>query len=349
MLQGETVVLTRFQLRDILSATDNFSETHCIGLHEYGTMYKADLYDFVDKSSLAFEEKDRPKTCITVAIKRISSSRDAEERFFSEIDMHTKRKHSNIASLLGFCDEGDEIILVFEHGSNRGLDDYLKNIANMDNFEWTQRLHVCLGIANGLNHLHTKMDMQERIIYRDIRSANILLGENWEPKISYFGISNFHLANQKESTLTRKQVYWDPEFEKTRITKRKSDIYSFGVILFKIFCGQLAYDPIYLDENDKQLTPIALNHFNDGTIEKLLDPRLKEVTHDADIVALNRGPNQDSLDTFLKVAYQCLEEAQAKRPTMESVIKELEIALNLQVSQYFRSITFFLFFLFFYH
>ncbi|KAJ0877545.1 putative protein kinase RLK-Pelle-LRR-I-1 family [Helianthus annuus] len=189
----------------------------------------------------------------------------------------------------------------------------------MDNLTWTQ--HMCLGIARGLNHLHTKMDDQERIIHGDIRSANILLGENLEPKIAYFGISNFHLENQEASTLTSTKVYWDPEFERTRIMKIESDVFSFGVILFEIFSGRLAYDSIYIDENDKGLAGIARSGFNDGAIKKLLDPKLiKEV-------------NQDSLDTFLKIAHQCLEEAQAKRPTMETVIKELEIALNFQVSQ----------------
>ncbi|MFS7990841.1 putative protein kinase RLK-Pelle-SD-2b family [Helianthus anomalus] len=330
MLQGETIVLSRFRLSDIMVATENFSDIYCIGLHEYGKVYKAELDDFKNKSSLAFKEKLNdsgwPKTRVNVAIKHISNGVNVKQRFFLEIEMRTSYKHPNMVSLIGFCDEDDDVILVYEHASNKSLDDYLKNVDNMNNLTWTQRLHMCLGIARGLNHIHTKMDNQERIIHGDIRSANILLGENLGPKIAYFGISNFHLENQNTST----KVYWDPEFERTRIMKIESDIFSFGVILLEIFCGRLAYDSIYIDENDKGLAAIARSGLNDGAIKKLLDPKLiNEVIND-EIITSNRGPNQNSLDTFLKITHQCLEEAQAKRPTMETVIKELEISLNFQ-------------------
>ncbi|XP_076895132.1 uncharacterized protein LOC143547637 [Bidens hawaiensis] len=335
-LQGETVVLSRFRLGDILLATDNFSETCCIGLHEYGKVYKAELDDFDNKSLLAFKEKSDsewpktwPKTRVNVAIKRISSSMDVEQSFFSEIERRTTCKHPNIVNVLGFCDEGDEIILVYEHASNKSLDYYLKTVDNMDNLTWTQRLHMCLGIARGLNHLHTKMDSQERLMHGNITSANILFGKNWEPKVAYFGISEFHLENQEASTLISTEVYRDPEFEKTLVMKKESDIYSLGVLMFEIFCGRLAYDPIYIDNSQKGLPHVARSHFNNGTIKILLDPKLKEVTND-DIFTSNMGPNQDSLDTFLNIAHQCLEEAQAMRPTMEMVIKELEMALNFQ-------------------
>ncbi|KAJ0736309.1 putative protein kinase RLK-Pelle-LRR-I-1 family [Helianthus annuus] len=334
-LQGETMVLSKFWLKDILQATENFSEKYCIGLYEYGTVYTAELDNFDNKSSLAFEEKNGANTHISVAIKRSSSTRHVKQRFFSEIEMRSSYKHRNIVSLLGFCDEDNEIILVYEHASNNSLDDYLKNVNNMDNLTWTQRLNMCLGIAHGLNHLHTKMGSQKRVIHGDIRSANILLGKNLEPKIAYFGVSKFQLANQDASSLICTKVYCDPEFDITRMQKKESDIFSFGVILLEIFCGRLAYDSSYIDENDKGLASIARSGFNDGAIKKLLDPKLiKEVTDD--IITSNKGPNQDSLDTFLKIADQCLEEDQAKRPTMETVIKELEIALNFQVNQYYK-------------
>ncbi|XP_076938681.1 putative receptor-like protein kinase At2g23200 [Bidens hawaiensis] len=335
-LQGGVVVFSRFRLGDIRLATKNFSETCCIGLHDYGMVYKAELDDFDNKLLLAFKEKSNgewpktwPKTSINVAIKRISVSTDVKQRFFSEIERRISCKHPNIVDVLGFCDEGDEIILVYENASDKSLDCYLRNVDNMDNLTWTQRLHMCLGIAYGLNHLHTKIDSQERLIHGNITSASILLGKNREPKVAYFGISEFHLANQKASTLISTQVYRDPEFEKTHVMKKESDIYSFGVILLEIFCGRLAYDPIYIESNQNGLPHVARDHFNDGKIKILLDPKLKEVTDD--IFTSNKGPNQDSLDTFLKIAYQCLEEAQAKRPPMERVIKELMRALNFQM------------------
>ncbi|KAL8214566.1 hypothetical protein R6Q57_004015 [Mikania cordata] len=332
-LQGETIVLSRFRLNDILLATKNFSETYCIGFHPYGKVYKAKI-DNSNNSLLAFVEKNDcilPETHNNVAIKRIfrKASMQGKQGFFLEIEMRTHYKHPNIVSLLGFCDEGDEMILVFEHASNNSLDDYLKNVDRMNNLTWTQRLQMCLGIAHGLDHLHTKMDNQQRVIHGDIRSTNIVLGKNRVPKIAYFGIFMSHLTDEEASNPICSKVYMDPEIEKIRIINKESDIYSFGVVLFEIFCGRLAYDPIYIVENDEGLAPIARHHFNDGTIKKMMDPKLKELSNE-DVFTSNKGPNQDSLDTFLKIAYHCLGETRAKRPPMNFIIKELEIALNFQ-------------------
>ncbi|KAJ0512161.1 putative protein kinase RLK-Pelle-DLSV family [Helianthus annuus] len=347
MLQEETMVLSRFRMSDISKATERFSERFLIGFHEYGKVYKAELDDFENKSSLPFKEKNDgkwQKRRTSVAIKCFSSSVDVKQRFFSEIVMRTSYKHPNIVSLLGFCDEGDELILVYEHASNNSLHNYVKNVDKMGNLTWRQRLHMCLGIAHGLNGLHTKMGSQQRTIHGDIRSANILLGKNLEPKIAYFGISKFHLAYQEESS---RQVYWDPEFEKSSLIKKESDIYSFGVTLFEIFCGTLANDPYYTIADPKGLVPYAWSHFNNKSIQKLIDPKLFKKAIDDDILTSNiRGPNLDSVDTFLKIAYQCVKETQAKRPSMETLIKQLEIALDFQVSQYFGSIPFSLLFRF---
>lgn len=306
-------------------------------------VYKAVLDHFDNKSLLATKGKNtgEPKRCVSVAIKRISSreNRHKEEEFFEEIEMHTSYKHPNIVSLLGFCDEGNDMILVYEDASNGSLDDYLRGTDNMGKYTWTQRLHRCLEIAHGLDHLHTMMDHKQGMIYVDIRSANILLGKNSEAKIAYFGFSKLISTNQEESTHISTnsigtKVYRDPEYEKIGELKKESDIYSFGVVLFEIYCGRLAYDPTYIAGNDNGLASVARRCFNDGTIKQIIDPALKVET-DEDIL---------SLDTFLRIAYQCLAETRAERPTMKMVIEELETTLNFQVRQYFRSATFFLLF-----
>ncbi|KAJ0673252.1 putative protein kinase RLK-Pelle-LRR-I-1 family [Helianthus annuus] len=324
-LQGESTVLSRFRLSDINSATKDFAETYCIGLDPNSMVYKAELDCFENNSMLAAEGKDsdvRSNKHITVAIKRITGRKGIKEKaeFVAELEM-AGYKHPNVVSLIGFCDEVDEMILVYDYAPERSLDDYLKSVDNKDNFTWTHRLRMCLEIARGINHLHTMMFNQQRIIHRHIKSANILLGKNLEAKIAYFGISKVH------PTDIGVNVYKDPEYETTGNMKRNSDIYSLGVVCFEIFCGRLAYDLDFMVENDKGLAPIARQCFNDGTIENIMDPKLTEETHE-EISSSNGGPNKDSLKTFLKVAYQCLGEA-AKRPTIKTVIKELEIALNL--------------------
>ncbi|KAJ0877552.1 putative protein kinase RLK-Pelle-CrRLK1L-1 family [Helianthus annuus] len=333
MLQGESMVLSRFRFSDIELATEKFSEIYCIESLPYGKVYKVEIDASDKKSSLEYEENNScelPKTRITVAIKRIVSkiSGQGKEEFFSEVEMRTSYTHPNIVSLIGFCDEGDEMILVYEHSSNKSLDDYLISVDNMNNLTWTQRLQMCLAVAHGLDHLHTKIHNHQRVKIDDIRSANILIGRNWEPKIAYYGIPAYYLTTQDGNIPISKRVYSDPESNNLRAMKKQPYVFSFGVILFEIFCWRLAYDPIYITENDQGLAAIACHHVHEGTIKSMIDPKLNEVSNEV-ILTSNRGPNQDSLDTYLKIAYQCLVEPEV---TMKVVIKELEIALNFQVS-----------------
>ncbi|KAJ9559425.1 hypothetical protein OSB04_014039 [Centaurea solstitialis] len=325
----------RITLEDIVFATDNFADTYCIGSGGYGAVYKAELVHFDSKSSSAVQGKTKdelPKKCSRVAIKRIFSRQDGqgEQGFYAEIEMLSRCKHRNIVSLLGFCEEKSERILVYELASNGSLEGYLGKTDKMTTFTWKQRIKLCLDIANGLNYLHTTMKDKERIIHRDIKSANILLYKNWEAKIADFGLSRFHPASTVNTkNIAGTEVYLDPEYLKTGKLKKESDTYSFGVVLFEIICGRLAYDEIYDVDNEEGLPATVRRHFNEGTLEKLVDPKIKAEI--GNLFTLNRGPDQDSLDTFIKIAYQCLAETQAARPTMEVVIKELEKALYLQL------------------
>ncbi|KAJ0702798.1 putative protein kinase CAMK-CAMKL-CHK1 family [Helianthus annuus] len=333
-LQGDTMELSRFELSDIVLATENFAETYCIGVDSNGMVYKAELEHFGNDSSLETQGKDNgepSKKRITVAIKRITSRKGVQgkEGFFSELEMRARYKHPNIVSLLGFCDEGDEMILVYEHASKGSLGDCLKNVGNMNNLTWTHRLQLCLEIARGLDHLHTKMD----ILHGDISSPNILLDKNKAAKIAYFGISKLHPTNQEAGVkVFRDPEYettdpgyetWDPEYETTGELKRESDVFSFGVVLFEIFSWKLAYDPGYVVVNDKRLARQSINI--DGMIQRLIDPKLKEET---DKITSNGGPDKGSLYAFFKVACRCVGEA-SQLPTMATVIKELERALHL--------------------
>ncbi|GJV67911.1 probable receptor-like protein kinase [Tanacetum coccineum] len=140
-------------------------------------------------------------------------------------------------------------------------------------------MQICLDIAEGLKYLHTSMEGKPRIIHRDIKSANVLLDVNWNAKIADFGLSKFHHANQLASTIKTKavagtEVYIDPEYLTTCKYKKQSDIYSFGVVLFEILSGTLAYDSVYLDENNKGLAPIARRRFSEGTLKELIDPTM---------------------------------------------------------------------------
>ncbi|KAM0038418.1 putative protein kinase RLK-Pelle-LRR-I-1 family [Helianthus debilis subsp. tardiflorus] len=326
-LQGDTVVLLRFLLHDIVLATENFAERNCIGLDKNGMVYKAELDHFGNNSSLAsVMRNDGESSKKSVAIKRITGrkGRQRTQGFFEELEIRTSYKHPNIVSLIGFCVEGDEMILVYEHASAATtLDDYLKSVNNMDNFTWTQRLHMCLEIARGLNQLHTNMvNLQRTILLNDIRSANILVDKNRGVKIAYYVISKLYPPNQTEVM----KVYEDPVLERTGKPKREYDIYSFGVLLLEILCGRVAYDQVYMKEDDKGLAPIARRFIKEGNIQRIIDPRLKDELGE-DIGTSFGGPNDYSMNTFLRTAYRCVGEP-IQRPSMEMVIEELEGALN---------------------
>ncbi|KAJ0736021.1 putative protein kinase RLK-Pelle-LRR-I-1 family [Helianthus annuus] len=332
-LKGKSLDHLRLRLNDIELATGNFSETYCIGSGGYGMVYKAELDHFDGINVLEIEEGrckgELHKKYSSVAIKRLYSrvDRQGEQGFVAEIRTLSNCKHPNIVPLLGFCDEGRELILVYEYVANGRLDHYLGNMDNVTNLVWAQRLQICFDIAHGLNYLHTHKPM---IIHRDIKSANILLDDTWVAKIADFGLSKLQGTNQQGTTLITNnvagtEVYLDPEYVNTGKLKKESDIYSFGVVLFEILCGRLAYDKIY---GEKGLPSVARQRYNEGTLKGMVDPKLMEA--DEIISMLKGGVNQDSIETFLKIAYQCLAETQSGRPTMEVIIKELEEALNFQ-------------------
>lgn len=170
------------------------------------------------------------------------------------------------------------MILVHEYAFNGSLSDCLGSTGRSINLTWAQRIQIFLVIAHGINYLHTNMEGKPRIIHRDIKSKNILLDDNLNAKVADFGLSKFHPSNQQASTIHTKniagtEVYMDPEYLTSFKYKKESDIYSFGVVLFEILSGRLAYDLIYISENDKGLAPIARRRFNEGTLKEFVEDR----------------------------------------------------------------------------
>ncbi|KAJ0503595.1 putative protein kinase RLK-Pelle-CrRLK1L-1 family [Helianthus annuus] len=339
----------KIRLGDIKLATNNFSETHTIASWDGEcTLYRAELhcFDKVNPSSEKGKNKgDHPKGHNIVVIKRYPSRSDCYgvEEFFTEIEMLSSVEHPNIVTLIGFCIEDSEMILVTENVSNGYLDGYLRNDYDMRILIWEKRLKICIEVANALEHLHFEMEDQKMIIHRDICPYNIGLDENWRAKIDGFGDCVFLPPNQEDEAVyinsRGRSSYIDLEYEKTGKLKRESDVYSFGVVLFEILCGRTAFDPIYKKENVRGLGPVARQSCYMGTLEDMIDPILKDEIGENNFV-LSKGPNKDSLHTFMNIAYQCVAETQDQRPTMKVVVKELEKALSFQVSQFSKTLTF---------
>nr|XP_043638913.1 uncharacterized protein LOC122610010 isoform X2 [Erigeron canadensis] len=325
--KGENLEHLRIPLIDIVLATKNFTKRY-LGSGTYGRVYRAEL-------ELPIEEKGEvSKKLRTVAIKCIREDRHGKKGFIAEIELLTNCKHDNIVSLLGFCDEAHEMILIYEHASNGSLDNYLGNTYNSTNLTWVQRIKICLDVARGLNYLHTRVEDEQRIVHRDIKSGNILLGKNWVAKIADFGLSRFYHNNDQGKTLYTENVagtkeYLCPEYMKTGRLKRAIDIYSFGVVLFEILFGKLANDPIYTSEDEYGIAQVARRGFEESRIHEMLDPKIMEEVDEL-ASTLHKGPNQDSLRTFLEVAYRCVAITQDERPNANDILDELEKALSFQ-------------------
>ncbi|GKD49576.1 kinase-like domain, phloem protein 2-like protein, partial [Tanacetum coccineum] len=336
--EGKNLKHLKIGLNDIIEATKKFDEAYSIGSGGFGKVYKADLEHFDSSNSSSLEGVDRcdlPRKRSTVAIKRIHNQ-EGEQGFIAEIQTLTSCKHENIISLLGFCYEGDgAMILVYEHASKGSLENYLGSTDKMTTLTWVQRLNICLDIAHGLNYIHNNTNHgKQKMIHRDIKSDNILLGDNWKAKIADFGLSKFIPADQAASTIYTNMiagtyVYLDPEYQKDGKLNKKSDVYSFGVVLLEILTGRLAYDSVYTKVNAKGIAPIARDHFKNRTIMEIVDHRIKEET-DEHVFSLSKGPNKESLDIYLEITFRCVAETQVQRPPIEVVIKELKKALESQ-------------------
>ncbi|KAJ9537979.1 hypothetical protein OSB04_030712 [Centaurea solstitialis] len=293
----------KIQPEEIKLATDNFGDNNQIGTGGFGKVYKGVISHSKGQSM--------------AAIKRLDGRYgQGNTEFWREIMMLSRYTHENLVSLLGFCDEDGEKILVYEYASHGSLDRHLSVTA----LTWMQRLRICLAATRGLSYLHDPKGTQQRVLHRDVKSSNILLDENWNAKVSDFGLSRIGPANQQHTAIVSNVVgtlgYLDPLYMEMGWLTKESDVYSLGVVLFEVLCGRLCFE--YNNGRVEVLTRIWKQSYKQN--------KLHEVIHQD----LSQQMDSDSLETFSDIAYQCLRRSCEKRPTMALVMEKLEIALKLQ-------------------
>ncbi|KAJ0514735.1 putative protein kinase RLK-Pelle-CrRLK1L-1 family [Helianthus annuus] len=297
----------KIRLDELKKATNSFG-SKVIGRGGFGHVYEGEV--------------SHSKGRGLVAIKRLSREYgQGDPGFWKEIMMLSRYTHKNLISLLGFCDEDGERILVYEHASNGSLDRHLSSTTLM----WTQRLRICLDAARGLAYLHDPKGFQQRVLHRDIKSGNILLDDKWNAKLSDMGLSKIGPANQQHTnvftTVAGTHGYLDPQYLETCSLTKESDIYSFGVVLvlFEVLCGRLC------TEKANGLLKCFVHMWKESYKCKKLDR----------IIFKDLMPPMDptSLETFSDIAFQCLHYSCEQRPTTSRIVKKLEIALR------FRSVT----------
>ncbi|KAL8238930.1 hypothetical protein R6Q59_015497 [Mikania micrantha] len=295
----------KIQMKSIVTATTNFDPTSVIGCGGFGRVYRGEL--------------SLPNGPITVAFKKLDRRLgQGNTEFWREIMMLSRYKHENLISLMHYAIEGDEMILVYEYASRGSLDRYLTNATTLT---WTQRLKICVGVAQGLHFLHDPKSTQQRVLHRDIKSANILLDENWTAKVSDFGLSKIGPANQAHSYLISHAVgtpgYCDPLYWELGFLSKESDVYSFGVVLFEILCGRLCYECCN-HELSKILVPKWRRCYDEERLDEIILPGLK--------AQMDSG----SLETFSAIAYQCVKKAREDRPIVAEIVEKLKFSLTQQ-------------------
>ncbi|XVF59345.1 hypothetical protein PTKIN_Ptkin07bG0268100 [Pterospermum kingtungense] len=262
-----------------------------------------------------------------VAVKRSEPGHgQGRLEFHTEIVVLSQIRHRHLVSLIGYCDERSEMILVYKFMEKGTLRDHLysstasleKSYTAKSELSWKQRLEICIGAAKGLNYLHT--GSAGGIIHRDVKSTNILLDEQFVAKVADFGLSKSGLPDVEHSVDVKGTFgYLDPEYFISLQLTDKSDVYSFGVVLLEVLCAR----PAVITSNNRQEVNLAewgMLWLRKGQLEKIIDPML------ADTIT------PSSLRKFAETTEKCLKPFSSERPIMRDVLWDLEYALQLQLT-----------------
>lgn len=253
-------VVSRYSWEEINRFTLNICHSQVIGSGGFSTVYLAQFPD----STLG-------------AVKIQCSSERLTQVYKQELDILLRLSHRNIVKLVGYCDDREEGVLVFEYVPNGTLQEKLHGGAKESLLSWKSRMGIAFQLVQAMEYLHEMCSLH--IVHGDIKASNILLDEHLNCKLCDFGSAKMGFSSTvlppSSSSMNRiilgSQGYVDPHYLKTGIASKKTDIYSFGVILLELITGREAFSL----ESREKLTSIASPLLKDAAnVEGMVDSRL---------------------------------------------------------------------------
>ncbi|KAM0956601.1 hypothetical protein ACFX2A_025351 [Malus domestica] len=291
----------QFTYLDVLQITNNFQTI--IGRGGFGKVY----HGLVDDTQ--------------VAVKMLSpTSGQGYQQFQAEVKLLIRVHHRNLTSLVGYCNEGTNMALIYEFMANGNLDSHLLGENNNANvLTWEGRLQIATDAAQGLEYLHN--GCKPPIVHRDVKTTNILLAENFQAKLADFGLSRIFPTDGRthmSTAVAGTPGYLDPEYHTTGWLNEKSDVYSFGVVLLEIITGRPA---ISRTQEKVHVSQWVSSMLAMGDIKTILDPRL-------------RGDYEiNSAWKAVELAMNCVSDTSNKRANMSEVVRGLKDCLEAELAR----------------
>ncbi|KAL5731132.1 hypothetical protein ACHQM5_003890 [Ranunculus cassubicifolius] len=286
-------LLVAFTYRDLQNATKNFTEK--LGGGGFGSVFKGTLPD---------------STCI--AVKKLEGVGQGEKQFRTEVSTIGTIQHVNLVRLRGFCSEGDQRLLVYDHMPNGSLDKVMFNPEETKLLNWKVRYQIALGTARGLTYLHEKC--RDCIIHCDIKPENILLDSDLCPKVADFGLAKLigRDFSRVLTTMRGTRGYLAPEWISGVAITAKADVYSYGMMLFEIISGK---------RNSEHLKDGKIIFFPTWAAQKIIEEEdVLSVLDDK----LEGDANTEELTRACRVACWCIQDDESNRPSMGQVVQILE-------------------------
>ncbi|KAI3963123.1 hypothetical protein MKW92_003848 [Papaver armeniacum] len=303
----------RFAYKDLYKATNGFGEKDVIGNGAFGKVYRGVL----------------PSTKIQVAIKKVShDSTRGMQQFIAEIVSIGKLRHRNLVQLYGYCRRKGELLLVYDYMPNGSLDNFLFRRRSQNGsttvrtmLDWNRRFQIIKGVASGLVYLHE--EWEKVVIHRDIKSSNVLLDNEMNPRLGDFGLAmlfDHGTCDAPTSRVVGTPGYLAPEMTKSGMASTSTDVYAFGVFLLEVATGKrpVELNTAITGEGLIYLVDWALSNWRKGTMLDTADRNLG-----GEYVV-------EQMELALRLGLLCTHTDPEHRPSMRRVMQYLSGDLTLQ-------------------